>query len=591
MDSRFVAHGSSRRGAAASPAQGTGFLLLGGERPVPLPLGRVTVGRSRSCDLVIRGAGIRARHATLHVEKASVEVERADAHAEVLVNQLPVARGTVAPGDEICFGANRFALSVAPAAEPAAAEGEVVRRSDDLTELLERLFEWSRTGPLDRRTAMLGLLVERLSLAGAALVRAGAANDLEVLSAGGQVVTLLRADRIAAAMAPGRHERSPPLIRRGDQALTVLAAPDGARLGLLATGISGETESTVLRLALRMFAHEHLRASCTAPMPAPSGELVFPSGMLVGRSAAMRGLYGLLHAVRDNTHPLLLLGETGVGKSVLAGVLHGSSPRARLAMLEVDCGAPSELFSRQLRRQVAKLEAAASVGRVCTLMVDEVGALAPREQEELAAALNTLVDKPAMPLARVIATSNRDLEAAVASGRLRGDLWFRLAGFAIRVPPLRERLEDLPALFEHFLIEAVGAARFTVSLPAMQALVAHRWPGNLRELRSEAHRVASRRRAGMVDVGDLSPALQQSGVRDSEEWPLPATAPLAQGLLAVELRLISDALQRCRGNLSQTARELGISRPRLHRRMAAFGLQALHRGAEDLSHTDTPPKG
>jgi DNA-binding NtrC family response regulator len=172
---------------------------------------------------------------------------------------------------------------------------------------------------------------------------------------------------------------------------------------------------------------------------------------------------------------------------------------------------------------------------------------------------------------RIVSATNARLEEMAKAGSFRLDLYYRLAGFVLEVPPLRERPDDIPLLFDYFLRQAVSPAP-RLSPRALGALVRHRWDGNVRELRHEAARVGPQvGPGGLIDLADLSPAVAAMAAGEGEGVPAPADGTLDAELARLENGLIRAALDAAAGNLSEAARRLGVSRTRLYRRLAELG--------------------
>jgi DNA-binding NtrC family response regulator len=300
-------------------------------------------------------------------------------------------------------------------------------------------------------------------------------------------------------------------------------------------------------------------------------------GGLVGDSPPMRALARRVARLAPTDVPVLVEGETGVGKERVARALHDGSRRSGGPFVAESCGSftdgllASELFgheqgaftgAHQRRRGLFEM---ADGG---TLFLDEVGEMPPRVQVMLLRVLQegrfrrVGGEAPVVVDVRVVAATHRSLPEQVAAGTFREDLFYRLKGASVRVPPLRERGDDLPALVAHFLRER-GRADLTLSRSAWAALRAHRWPGNVRELRSEVVRwtIFCDR---TVEREDLSEELTQPEVPST---PIDgAVVPLRQRVQAVERQAIEHALAALGGNLSQAARALGIDRNTLKRK-------------------------
>jgi len=288
-------------------------------------------------------------------------------------------------------------------------------------------------------------------------------------------------------------------------------------------------------------------AAVLAPRPAPSP---------VAESPAMREALLAAHDVAPTPTTVLILGESGAGKEILAREIHGRSQRAAGSFVVLHCAAADRAEGELLAGPGGPFSRAAGG----TLLLDEVSELSPAAQARL---LRLLQERESSPPgaaeARVIATSHHDLPALVESGRFRSDLYYRLNVFPIALPPLRARPEDLLPLAEGLLAEAAEAAG--IAPPALgpgarAALVAHPFPGNVRELRNLVERAVVRSRGLAVEPHHLGltapPALEAapSGER------LPDGLPLDLGRL--ERLAIEEALRRVQGNRTHAARLLGI---------------------------------
>lgn len=300
----------------------------------------------------------------------------------------------------------------------------------------------------------------------------------------------------------------------------------------------------------------------------------------VAESAVMRRLMADLARIADSDASVLLLGENGTGKSVIAHRLHQGSPRRERPFVKVDIGglAPT-LFESELFGHVRGAYTDARQDRVGrfeladagTLFLDEIGNLPMEQQpkllraiedgefERLGASRTQRVD------VRIIAATNVDLTAEVAAGRFRQDLLYRLNTFQVQVPPLRERGDDILPLARYYL--AVACRRYRRSLPTLggdveRTLLDYAWPGNVRELAHAMERAAllgGERQLTAVDLrlhpAAQRPALEQMKLEDAEAF------------------LLRDALERHRGNLQRAADQLGITRQSLYRRMEKHGLR------------------
>jgi PAS domain S-box-containing protein len=305
---------------------------------------------------------------------------------------------------------------------------------------------------------------------------------------------------------------------------------------------------------------------------------------IVGRSAPMQRLFELIPQVAESRSTVMLEGESGTGKELVARAIHNLSPRSRGRFVAINCGAlPDTLLESELygykagaftdaRRDKPGRLAVADGG---TLFLDEIGDISPAMQTRLLRVLQERVYEPlggVEPIAvdvRVVAATHRDLEALVRAGDFRDDLYYRVNVVRLRLPPLRERREDIPLLVERFVTrfnrvqnkDVVGASE-----GALAVLMAHDYPGNVRELENIIEHAFVLCRGGLIEPQHLPPALQgASGARSGR---------LKTGLTLRELEAvhIAEALRRHDGNRAAAARELGVNPSTLFRKIKALGL-------------------
>jgi DNA-binding NtrC family response regulator len=308
------------------------------------------------------------------------------------------------------------------------------------------------------------------------------------------------------------------------------------------------------------------------PRSSPNAGLAAALLCTMGASAAIRSVIDALAQVAATDYSVLLQGETGAGKELAAHALHDYGPRRDKPFVAVDCGAlvdtlvDSELFGHErgaftgaLARRRGRFELAAGGG---TLFLDEVGNLSPLAQRTLLRALEDRTiyrlggNAPIRLDLRIVAATSEDLRERMAAGVFRADLYFRLAEYEVRVPPLRERVGDIEAIARRFLAEAAAGLRRPIpeiAPPALDLLRRHSWPGNARELRNIMRRVAlaaegtvlPRHLAGCLGDGfRLAGGLARGGMHDR--------------LRAVERDAVLNALAQAGGNKAQAARLLGI---------------------------------
>lgn len=307
---------------------------------------------------------------------------------------------------------------------------------------------------------------------------------------------------------------------------------------------------------------------------------------MLGDGPAMRALRARIARIAPRDVTVIVRGETGTGKELVASLLHALGPRATGPLVRFNCAAvpaelaDAELFGHARGAFTGAIDAKpgyfvrASGG---TLVLDEIGELPLGIQAKL---LRAVQDGEVQPVGgeprrvdvRLIACTHRDLGAEVRAGRFREDLYFRLAVITIELPPLRERLEDIPQLVEHFLTEFVapGAPLPAVKSESMDYLKAQGWKGNIRELRNVVQRAVVLSGGGAIELAHLQRPGRPAGA--SGAVTLPRVACAGTALEQAEARTIQEALARNHGNKSRTARELGIALATLKRRCKDYGL-------------------
>ncbi|HEY1262676.1 MAG TPA: sigma-54 dependent transcriptional regulator [Terriglobales bacterium] len=300
----------------------------------------------------------------------------------------------------------------------------------------------------------------------------------------------------------------------------------------------------------------------------------------IAKSGGMQPVLDLIARVGPSDANVLITGEHGTGKEVVAQTLHALSPRAQRPLVAVNTGGLSEgIFESELFGHVKGAFTDARTDRIGrfeladggTIFLDEIGNVPIRQQAKLLRVLESGelervgASRPRHIDVRVISATNTDLKAACAAGQFREDLLFRLNTVEVHIPPLRERQEDIPLLAGHFLARYASRYRRAVrgfDPSAMQALMRFAWPGNVRELEHALERAVLMCRGTEIHLADLG--LASSAPQDQNLEDL--------SLETVESILIRKALQRYQGNVSQVAEALGLSRGALYRRMEKYGL-------------------
>ena len=307
---------------------------------------------------------------------------------------------------------------------------------------------------------------------------------------------------------------------------------------------------------------------------------------LVSKSPAMQSVFELAKTAARSNSTILVLGESGSGKEVLARSIHAESPRAEGPFVAVSCAAltesllESELFGHEKgsftgasARRKGKFEAAHGG----TLFLDEIGDIGGKLQLDL---LRVLEDRKFHRIGgnenievdvRIIAATNKDLRRAVAEGKFREDLFYRLNVIPITLPPLRQRREDLPLLVDSILERLAVEMKKRldgISSEAMTAIMAHDWPGNVRELRNVLERGAVVAQGPVLQLHDMG----MGGAADAKGEAAPRSGPLAS-LEDMERRHVAAVLAHTGGNVSQSARILGIDRVTLYNKMKRYGIR------------------
>jgi transcriptional regulator with PAS, ATPase and Fis domain len=312
-------------------------------------------------------------------------------------------------------------------------------------------------------------------------------------------------------------------------------------------------------------------------------------GDLLGKSSRMRELFADLERIAASDVTLLIEGETGTGKDLVAESVHRASPRAERPYVVFDCGAvapslvESELFGHErgaFTGAVSTRQGVFEQAEKGTLFLDELGelpkdlqpkllrVLEKREVRRVGAAKNIPVD------VRVIAATNRSIVSEVKRGSFRQDLYYRLSAAHVTVPPLRDRMEDLPMLVEHFLsLERPPRSASSITQDIWDMLLAHRWPGNVRELRNTVQRL-------LVTPGRVLASMAQNADAVEERAPNMELTPLRVARRDAsdefELRYLQTVLERTGGNVTRAAAIAEVSRQMIQKLMRKHGLREEH---------------
>ena len=555
--------------APSGPQQERFHLLVvkeGSSSVFPLPhVGVVTIGRAPESDLSIDDGSISRQHARLVLSEEQLRVSDLGSRNGTLVNGQPI-EGTrpLIAGDVIQVGTVTLVLQGGARARPERTPVSVEQLRRRLAEELERAWHY------ERPTAVLALDWElppaRPEEAVRTLRDALRLHDLLAWSMPGQLLVLL----------PELGEEEARLV--GAELLT--AGP--VRAGLATCPTDGADAGSLLMAARAAASATPLGEVRTAAALVTRLEL--GAQTLVIADPAMLGLYGLIQRLAATDLPVLITGETGTGKEFAAMAVHHHSPRRSRPFIVLNCAAlpealvESELFGHErgaftgaVTAKTGLLEAAAGG----TVFLDELGELSPASQARLLRAVESRritrlgeVRERSIDV-RIVAATNRDLQAEVKAGRFRQDLLFRLGAATVALPPLRDRPREISVLARAFLEEAcgrLGRAPIQISVGALQRLVGHPWPGNVRELRNLMAYLAATLEGPLLEPWHL-PEESAEGRLSSAPTAVPAQKPpeapatfrkLEEELRELERRRMVEALQASGGVQKRAAQLIGM---------------------------------
>lgn len=307
-------------------------------------------------------------------------------------------------------------------------------------------------------------------------------------------------------------------------------------------------------------------------------------GSIIGRAPEMDKLYRIIAKAAHSAHPVLILGESGTGKELVARAIHYSGPYRDKPFIPVDCGSlvptliESELFGYvkgAFTGAMQSKEGLLAIAEGGTVFLDEVGELPVDLQAKMLRALQEKEIRPVgstktVPInVRVLAATNRDLENAVAQGSFRRDLFFRLNVLTLRIPPLRERRQDVPLLAGHILerLSQSSGRAHELSDDSMRALLAYDWPGNVRELENCLERCCAITSGSVIHVVDLPSSITGAPVHLVAEARERRVLPLAD----LEKQTILSAISQLNGDKLMAAKMLGIGKTTLYRKLKEYG--------------------
>ncbi len=549
--------------ARAGQARGTGLSLLvfHGEqsRVVRLSEGRaVVIGRDPTAEISVADDSISRRHASFGVESGAVTVTDLGSTNGTKLNGAPVEKAAMNPGDEVTLGAVTVSLHVLG---PVAAQAHGVATHDQFLTSLDDEVERART--FGR-----GLAVVMLRWTGPVSFLRERLRSVDRLA--------LYADGIFEVLLPEA---------TADEASKFFVASKGI------AGVAAYPRDGLSAEALLEAARDAMQGETARPAPSP----------LVSVSPAMQAIFATVDRVASSMIPVLIRGETGVGKEVLARAIHDKSPRARQRLVAINCGAiaatlvESVLFGHERGAFTGAVGSARGVFEEAdgsTVLLDEVGELSASAQAALLRVLETKElrrvggAKDIAVDVRVIAATHRDLEAMVKAGTFREDLLYRLNAMTLEVPPLRERPEELGPLAERFVAQANATnARAVKGLDpqTMRVLLRYGWPGNIRELKNAIEHAVVVAAGPVVQPGDLPKRVRELPSDAQQHVPAELTdaVDLRESLQRYERQVVLEALRAAKGNRTEAAKRLAIPVRTLSHKLKQLGIKKLGFGLDD----------
>jgi transcriptional regulator with PAS, ATPase and Fis domain len=308
---------------------------------------------------------------------------------------------------------------------------------------------------------------------------------------------------------------------------------------------------------------------------------------IIGTSANIQDVLRMISRLKDTRTPVLISGESGTGKELVARAIHFRGTMAQTPFVAVDCGSlvptlmESELFGYEKGAFTGAIKTKAGLFQAAnggTIFLDEIGELPLEMQAKL---LRVLQEKEVRPVGsneqvavdvRVIAATNRDLEAAYRDGTFRKDLYFRLNVVTVHLPALRDRRSDIPMLVHHFLDRYAPGANLQVTAAAMKSLLHYDWPGNVRELENCVARAVTLGDHQIIDVNDLPPAIRTEQTSSVTLSPQDSASLSTTALAEMERMTILRVFEQANGDKALAGKMLGISRATLYRKLKRYNI-------------------
>jgi DNA-binding NtrC family response regulator len=577
------------------------------------------VGSLETNEVILPVFGVSRTHAVIRYDDQILKVEDLDSKNGTFVNGERVRCSQLQVGDRVCFGPVELTVETLRADDavlaisvelPGAADslsGETtatatVDEQRSAVEMLERVIVRMTSASGGDFRGACAVLVEELSAEKGCLVEWTGTGEPLYLAGSGKIESALldrdlrhEVSRALTVASGAAHWSLCPIGDQGELSCAVFAAPGSQPLALLlAADIAAcPAGEAVVRTVLRMISFLRGGEALDQESPAVPGDrqLVFPSGYVVGQSPLMVYLYQQMRSLLRGHVTMLLVGETGVGKEYLARALHISSEHCEGPFVAVNCAAiPADLLEAEMfgvgkgvATGVVERQGKFQMAHGGTLFLDEIGEMPSGLQAKL---LRALQENEVRPVGggkasvidlRVITATNMDLSKQIDKGLFRRDLYYRVAGYVLQVPALRDRREDIPALVEHFLrrhSQDCGKRVRGVTVGALEALSRYGWPGNVRELANEVRRLVYICPDGQAIGSSLvaEHIVASATGEQSNELNGDAGLDLKAAITRVEDRLIRQALARAGGNRTAAAGLLGITRNGLAIKMKRLGI-------------------
>ena len=566
--------------------------------------GDIQIGRDEGMAVVLGDGKVSRHHATITRDDDGWILVDAESRHGTFANGERVSRHRLVDGDQLQIGSTvlRFeqadetsevALHLAVTDQPAKDErlhvfyqlAEATAAIDDADAALRRALA-AIVAVLGCDRGVIALGDAQATLRRAAEVQARdlviGRTVIDAVVGRGQALLLSRGDELGPSMQKqGVRSAMAAPLRLRDRTLGLVYVDDRGRHDRFAQA-DLELLVAVARLASVIVDVSVRYERAVALVEVAQAERVAPE--LIGKSPGIQQVRREVERFGATDLPIHLTGESGVGKELVARALHQASPRKAASFVAVNCAAmPDTLLESELFGHVRGAFTGADKARRGklsladrgTLFLDEVADLSPAAQAKL---LRVLEDGEVIPVGsetatrvdlRVVSASHKDLRKAVADGRFRQDLYYRLAGAEIEIPPLRERGADVIELAETFLarMRAKRPGPSRIASGAVQAMTTYAWPGNVRELRHAIERASAIAVTDTIEAADLALRSPVAGAAT----PVGSLASQYAALDETERRLVEDAMAKAGGNVSEAARLLGITRIMMKRRLDRFG--------------------